>query len=333
VPLVKCSNEAALEDRVLAEIGKIVGTERLHELKGEVASELRKRVSGYKRADSIGDWLTNVYFEHHVRLYKSRPIYWHLASSQQADPSFGVIIQYHRFGKDSLRKLRGSYVRGCLDRFEREFGHARKENRTDNAFELQQKIDEVRAFEKMATCIHDQQAHPTSTRCNLHLSRFALGKNGVGRVAEVSDRHGRRHPGCFGQQEVDAGDIPPRSVETADEADSDRVGALHKNDRDRLGRRFGCKCTIFEVCKVKKPNHGYRRLLRVQRERPTHRCSAEQRDEFAALHSITPGASDRKDTTPRCHHLRVLIETLLHGFEHVCSYCHRAMRRSGAVVH
>jgi hypothetical protein len=148
VPLVKCSNEAVLEERVLAEIGKIVETERLHELEGEVASELRKRVSGYKRADSIGDWLTNVYFEHHVRLYKGRPIYWHLASSQQADPSFGVIVHYHRFGKDALRKLRGSYVRGCLDRVERELGRARKENRTDDAVELQQKIDEVRAFEK-----------------------------------------------------------------------------------------------------------------------------------------------------------------------------------------
>ena len=39
-----------------------------------------------------------------------------------------------------------------------------------------------------ATCIHEQEAYPMSTRRKLHLSRFALGKNGVGRVAEVSDR-------------------------------------------------------------------------------------------------------------------------------------------------
>src|ERR1700730_3049700 len=38
-----------------------------------------------------------------------------------------------------------------------------------------------------ATCIHEQQAYPTRTRCILHLSRFGLGKNGVGWVAEVSD--------------------------------------------------------------------------------------------------------------------------------------------------
>src|SRR5262249_34497781 len=104
VPLVKCSNESALEERVLAQLGGIVGTGRRPEAECEVASEGRKRVLGYRRADSIGDWLTNVYFEHHVRLHKSRPIYWHLASSQQGDPAFGVLVHCHRFGKDALRK-------------------------------------------------------------------------------------------------------------------------------------------------------------------------------------------------------------------------------------
>jgi hypothetical protein len=155
VPIVKCSNDPPIEERVLAELGKIVGTERLHEFEGEVASELRKRVAGYKRTDSISDWLTNAYFEHHVRLYKSRPIYWHLASSQQADPAFGVVVRYHRFGKDALRKLRGSFVRGCVDRLERELGHARKENRADDAVEFQQKIDEVRAFDKKLQALEE----------------------------------------------------------------------------------------------------------------------------------------------------------------------------------
>jgi hypothetical protein len=148
VPVVKCSNDPTLEERVVADLGTFVGSDRLHELEGEIASELRKRVPGYKRADSVRDWLTNLYFEYHVRLYKSRPIHWHLASSQQTDPAFSVIVHYHRFGKDALRKLRGSCVRGCFERFERDLGYARRENRTDDSVELQQKIDEVRAFDK-----------------------------------------------------------------------------------------------------------------------------------------------------------------------------------------
>lgn len=149
VPLVKCTSEPPLEERVLAVLGEILGTERLHDFEGEVISELRKKVAGYKRAESIRDWLSNVYFEYHARVYRNRPVYWHLASSQHVDPAFGVLAHYHRFGEDALRKLRGTYVRGCLERLERELGHARRENRASDAVELQQKIEEVRALDRV----------------------------------------------------------------------------------------------------------------------------------------------------------------------------------------
>ena len=93
-----------------------------------------------------------------------------------------------------------------------------------------------------------------STRGSLELSRLALGKNWVGRVAEVSDRPGRRHQfeqqlkalsSRFGQHEVDAGEISARPVDLINEANPDRVGGLHKNNRDRLGRCFGCKRTLY----------------------------------------------------------------------------------------
>ena len=102
-----------------------------------------------------------------------------------------------------------------------------------------------------------------STRGSLQLSGFALGKNGVGRVAEVSDRRGLRHQfeqqikalsSHFGPHEVDAGDISARPIETIDEANPDRVGSLQKNDRDRLGRRFGCKRTL---CAFQRNDHRY----------------------------------------------------------------------------
>src|SRR5262249_39076200 len=41
---------------------------------------------------------------------------------------------------------------------------------------------------------------------------------------------------------------------------------------------------------MKEPNHRRCRLLRARRERPRDRCSAEQRDELAAFHSITSSA-------------------------------------------
>src|SRR5215510_11003451 len=40
-------------------------------------------------------------------------------------------------------------------------------------------------------------------------------------------------------------------------------------------------------------NHRHRRLLSAHRQRPCHRRAAEQRDEFAPLHSMTSSASAR----------------------------------------
>ena len=102
-----------------------------------------------------------------------------------------------------------------------------------------------------------------STRGTLQLSRLTLSKNWVGRVAEVSDRPRRRHQleqqlkalsSHFGQHEVDAGEISARPVELVNEANPDRVGGLHKNNRDRLGRGLGCKRTL---CALQYNNHGY----------------------------------------------------------------------------
>src|SRR5262245_33397286 len=42
----------------------------------------------------------------------------------------------------------------------------------------------------------------------------------------------------------------------------------------------------FERCKVEKPDHRHRRLLRPRRNRPSSRRAAVQRDEVAARHSI-----------------------------------------------
>src|SRR5262244_3931850 len=47
----------------------------------------------------------------------------------------------------------------------------------------------------------------------------------------------------------------------------------------------------FERCKVEKPDHRHRRLLRARRARPCHSRAAEQGDEIAtAAHSITSSA-------------------------------------------
>src|SRR5262245_4827589 len=52
----------------------------------------------------------------------------------------------------------------------------------------------------------------------------------------------------------------------------------------------------FERCKVEKPDHRHRRLLRACGESPRNRRAAEQRDELAPPHSITSSARSRNDS-------------------------------------
>ncbi len=150
VPLVVCNNQPKLDERVLGELGMLVGADRAHRLEGEIASELRRRSPGFKRADSIGDFLANGWFEHHVRMYKNRPVFWHLASARDGGgtPAFAAIVHYHRFGKEALRKLRGSYLRSFLERLERDLAQARQENRVDDALEIERGMEEARAFDQ-----------------------------------------------------------------------------------------------------------------------------------------------------------------------------------------
>jgi hypothetical protein len=98
---------------------------------------------------------------------------------------------------------------------------------------------------------------------SLQLPRFAVGKDGVARVTEVSDRLSCRHQfeqklkalsSHFGPHEINAGQISARPIETVDKAYPDWIGSLHKNDRDRLGCRFGCKRTL---CALQYNDHGY----------------------------------------------------------------------------
>jgi hypothetical protein len=75
-------------------------------------------------------------------------------------------------------------------------GIGKKKNSADHhkrVSPLLNKVREGRLELAWAAYIPEQEANCMSTRGSLQLSRFALGKNGVGPVVEVSDRLGLRH--------------------------------------------------------------------------------------------------------------------------------------------
>src|SRR5262249_5252757 len=71
---------------------------------------------------------------------------------------------------------------------------------------------------------------------------------------------------------------------------------------------------------VEETNHWHRSLLRARRERPCRSRAAEQRDEFAALHSITSSArASRLSGTVRPSVLAVLRLRASSNFTGACT--------------
>jgi hypothetical protein len=56
---------------------------------------------------SMADWLDGPFFQWHVRLYKRRPVIWHLASPHNL---FGCFVYIHRLDRDTLRKVQTFYL-------------------------------------------------------------------------------------------------------------------------------------------------------------------------------------------------------------------------------
>jgi hypothetical protein len=141
----------------MAVVGKVPLIERIHEELGvlfpgldvnevevEIVNELKRKVKGYDRVESIREWLENVYFAYHASLYKSRPIFWHISSKQGKGPAaFSALVHYHRFDKDQMARLHVVYLREALATFRREAALAGQEGRADDRLEWQAKVEEV----------------------------------------------------------------------------------------------------------------------------------------------------------------------------------------------
>jgi hypothetical protein len=149
VPCLPVSGETPLLDRVHAELSTYFPRRDVNEIEVEIVNELRRKVKGYDRAESIREWLDNVYFAYHVSLYKNRPIFWHISSKQGKGPAaFAALVHYHRFDKDRLAKLRGVYLREARGVFHREAALAGQQGRAEDRLEWQAKVEEAEELDR-----------------------------------------------------------------------------------------------------------------------------------------------------------------------------------------
>lgn len=149
VPLLQVSGEAPLLDRVRAELGKLFPKRDVNEAEVEIVNELKRKVKGYDRAESIQEWLEDLYFAYHASMYRNRPIFWHISSKQGKGPAaFSALVHYHRFDKDRIAKLRGVYLREALGVFRREAALAGQAGRADDRLEWQARVEEAEELDR-----------------------------------------------------------------------------------------------------------------------------------------------------------------------------------------
>ena len=101
VPFIAISGEMTLLERVHQELAVLFPDRDVNQVEVEITNELKRRVKGYKRTNSIREWLEDVFFDYHVSLYKNRPIIWHISSKPDlGEAAFAALIQYHKFDKE-----------------------------------------------------------------------------------------------------------------------------------------------------------------------------------------------------------------------------------------
>ena len=162
VLFLNISGEISLLDRVHLELGKLFPDLDVNEVEVEIVNELKRKVKGYDRVESIRQWLEELYFPYHASMYKNRPIFWHISSKQgKGQAAFSALVHYHRFDKDRMAKLRGVYLREALGLFRREAALAGQAGRADDRLEWQAKVEEAEELDRRLQWVQEGFHHGT----------------------------------------------------------------------------------------------------------------------------------------------------------------------------
>jgi hypothetical protein len=148
VCLQRVAHRTPLIERVRRELAGCFPSQEPSALEIEVVNELKKKTKGYRRAESLAEWLHDAFFEIHNSLYLQRPVLWHLASNQvRTEPGFACIVDAHRFTGECLAKLRSVYLRERITTLRRESAQAGQDHKEAERIELLALVEEVEEYD------------------------------------------------------------------------------------------------------------------------------------------------------------------------------------------
>jgi hypothetical protein len=110
----------------------------------DIAFKLEDEAKGVLGRD-LGQWLERDFGKWHVKLYKRRPIIWHMASPHGA---FSLFLYYHKLDKDTLPKARNVYLWTLRDGLQKQLERARAAEDHKSVDRLEAALDDLTIFDE-----------------------------------------------------------------------------------------------------------------------------------------------------------------------------------------
>jgi hypothetical protein len=160
-----------LVDQIRKKLAEDFGNDQVDTKEREIQEILGK---------SLEDWVATEYFDFHVNLYKRRPIFWHITSSNFATTrtskgTINIFLHYHKLDRDTIPKILTRYVQPELEatkwkteRLKRELQEARNQNNKSREKELSKQLEaalstleELEGFQKTLETVHNPRPDKT----------------------------------------------------------------------------------------------------------------------------------------------------------------------------
>ncbi len=136
LPLVDGSGQATALERLRDGLEATFGAEAAFRLEDDAGQVLGK---------SLDRWLEGDFIQWHTKLYKRRPVIWHVASPRG---TFGALVYYHKLDRDTLPKLRNVYLRTLRDGLGRELEAARSDQDYKAVDRLETALDDLTVLDE-----------------------------------------------------------------------------------------------------------------------------------------------------------------------------------------
>ena len=147
--------------------------------------------------DTIRRFISQKFFkDHHLKVYKKRPIYWLFSSGKQR--AFECLVYLHRYNENTLARMRAMYVTPLQGKYNARIEYLEKElpaaSSTSAAKKLQKELDTMRKKQQELREFDELLRHYADQRISLDLDdgvKVNYGKFGD-LLAEVKDVTGEK---------------------------------------------------------------------------------------------------------------------------------------------